>query len=173
MKRRTAIRNVGLVAGGVFFLPYACVLPTPKVYSNFPLVLSEKQNLVSQICNVILEENSLEFLTPESRVEFVLTMINDCVTSKELAIFIGGLEAFETALSPTHELGYETLSQEEQIKFIGNQFEENTLVTDFLKLLKKYSLLHFETSEEYLTEYLNFEFMPGRYFGRVPIKTNS
>ncbi|MDA0793938.1 MAG: hypothetical protein O3C13_04860 [Bacteroidetes bacterium] len=64
MKRRTAIRNVGLVAGGVFFLPHACVLPTPKVYSNFPLVLSEKQNLVSQICNVILEENSLEFLTP-------------------------------------------------------------------------------------------------------------
>ena len=36
-------------------------------------------------------------------------------------------------------------------------------------MLKNYSLLHFETSESYMKNYLAFEFMPGRYLGDVTV----
>jgi len=39
----------------------------------------------------------------------------------------------------------------------------------FLEYLKEFSLLHFETSENYMTKYLKFEFMPGRYLGKVSL----
>ena len=79
------------------------------------------------------------------------------------------MEAFKTSLSPTHELDFANLTPEEQNKFLEHQFYASTVVTEFLNLLKKYCLLHFETSENYLTKYLNYEFMPGRYLGRVAI----
>ena len=47
--------------------------------------------------------------------------------------------------------------------------EQETEVGIFLNHLKTYSLLHFETSENYMKNYLNFEFMPGRYYGKVPV----
>jgi hypothetical protein len=169
VKRRTAIRNFGVIAGGVLVLPYACTFSAEMVYKNFPLVKLKEQELIGKICNCILAEDPINFPTPESRIQFVLTMINDCGSQNEISILIGGLEAFESALSPTHETDFNTLTKEEQSEFIEIHFKEKTLVTDFLNLMKKYSLLHFESSENYLTQYLNFEFMPGRYFGRVTI----
>ena len=35
--------------------------------------------------------------------------------------------------------------------------------------IKEFSILHFETSENYMKNYLNFEFMPGRYNGKVQV----
>ena len=78
MNRRSAIRNVGFLSGGIFLLPYACETTPELIYSNFPLIKRKEQNVIGQICNLILAEDPVNFPTPEKRVDFVLTMINDC-----------------------------------------------------------------------------------------------
>lgn len=169
MNRRKAIQNVGFLTGSMFLLPYACEQEPELVYSNFPLFKRKDQTLVSLLCNAILAEDPINFPTTENRGQFVMTMINDCGSPREISIFVGGMEAFKTSLSPTHELDFANLTPEEQNKFLEHQFYASTVVTEFLNLLKKYCLLHFETSENYLTQYLNYEFMPGHYLGRVAI----
>jgi hypothetical protein len=167
MNRRSAVKSVGLLTGGVFLLPYACQLGPELIYANFPLIKRKEQVLISEICNCILAEDPVGFPTPETRIRFVLTMINDCGSPAELLTLTDGFKAFE-AIFAAHEHSFGSLSAEEKNKFILEQFSQETDVSDFLNLLKRYSLLHFETSENYLKTHLNYEFMPGRYYGRVP-----
>jgi hypothetical protein len=169
MNRRSAIRNVGFLSGGIFLLPYACETTPELIYSNFPLIKRKEQNVIGQICNLILAEDPVNFPTPEKRVDFVLTMINDCGSPRDISFLTNGLNSFLTSISPEQKIDFSDLLIEEQNKFIGDQLEEKSLISDFLNLLKRYSILHFKTSENYLTQYLKFEFMPGRYLGRVAV----
>ena len=61
------------------------------------------------------------------------------------------------------------LTPEEQFVFLNLQFEKKGVIKIFLEMLKNYSLLHFETSESYMKNYLAFEFMPGRYLVKVTV----
>jgi len=167
MKRRNAITNIGFLAGGIFLLPYSCDSSPDIVYSNLPLIKKRDQVLIGKICNVILPEDQINFSTPEKRDFFVLTMINDCGSSREITILTEGLKSLKTYLTKEQKIDFKDPKDEQTIKFIRTEFESKTKISKFLNLLKKYSMLHFETSENYLIQYLNYEFMPGRYYGKV------
>ena len=170
MIRREALKHMGWVTGGVFILPYACDL-TPEIsYSNFPLLKKEQQEFIARICSLILAEDPENFPTPEPRIHFVLTMVNDCLDSEQRAEFSQGFELFQQLFSKAKEGTFKELESEElQIHILETIEEQETEVGVFLNHLKTYSLLHFETSENYMKNYLNFEFMPGRYYGKVPV----
>lgn len=170
MIRREALKHMGWVTGGVFMLPYACDL-TPEIsYSNFPLLKKEQQDFIARICSLILTEDPENFPTPEPRGHFVLTMVNDCLDNEQRAEFSQGFKAFQQLFSTVKDGAFQELEFEELQKHVLENIEEQeTKVGIFLNYLKTYSLLHFETSENYMKNYLNFEFMPGRYYGKVPV----
>jgi hypothetical protein len=169
MNRRTAIQNLGYLTGGTLFLPFACQEIGVPIYSNLPLMNKKEQALIGHISLVLLPDDLQSFPAPESRQHFVLTMINDCSDAKQIATFVGGFEAFQWALSPTQNINFIELTDQEQMDFLSNQFEQDTIIRDFLNVIKKYSLLHFETTEAYMTQYLKFEFIPGRFMGKVAV----
>ena len=55
------------------------------------------------------------------------------------------------------------------MNFLTSEYESKSNSLFFLDTLKNYSILHFETSENYMLDYLKFEFIPGRYEGKVLI----
>ena len=169
MNRRDAIKNVGLIAGGLTLIPYACSLTPEIVFSNLPNIKKEQQDLIGWLCNCILPEDIENFPTHEIRQNFVLTQVNDCLTSEEQAEFLLGFEKIQLSLSPTKEIKMEMLTPEDQLAFLKLHFEGEGVITRFLETLKNYSLLHFESSEKYMKNYLSYEFMPGRYLGNVPV----
>ena len=121
------------------------------------------------MCNCILTEDFENFPTPEIRQNFVLTQVNECLSEVEISEFLFGFENFQLALSPNKEIKLEELAPNEQLKFLTLQFEGKGVIADFLGVLKKYSLLHFVTSENYMKNYLKYEFIPGRYLGNVAV----
>lgn len=169
MNRRTAIQNLGYLTGGTLFLPFACQEIGVPIYSNLPLMNKKEQALIGHISLVLLPDDLQSFPAPESRQHFVLTMINDCSDAKQITTFVGGFEAFQWALSHTQNINFIELTDQEQMDFLSNQFEQDTIIRDFLNVIKKYSLLHFETTEAYMTQYLKFEFIPGRFMGKVAV----
>jgi hypothetical protein len=169
MNRRKAIQQVGLLTAGAILLPYACQDIGVPVYSNLPLLGKKEQELIGYLSHVLLPDDTQSFPAPESRQQFVLTMINDCSDAKQLTAFVGGFEAFQWAVSPKQTLSFDELTVDEQRVFLSNQWEQDTVIRDFLNVIKRYSLLHFETTQAYMTDYLKFEFMPGRYLGKVAV----
>ncbi|MDG2371815.1 MAG: hypothetical protein P8L83_04295 [Flavobacteriaceae bacterium] len=164
MNRRIAIKQIGLLTGGLVILPYACNVEPNIIYYNLPTIKGAQQKTIGHICNIILPEDIINFPTLESRQEFVLTMVNDCYAESKVEKFIKGFDIISILIN---EIKFENLSIEEQISFIDKQTKSNDSSSFFLKTLKKYSLLHFESSENYMVDYLNFEFVPGRYLGSV------
>ena len=169
MNRRDALKNVGIIAGGLTILPYGCSLTPEIIFSNLPNIKKEQQDLIGWLCNCILPEDIENFPTLEIRQNFVLTQVNDCLDIEKISEFLVGFEKFQLALSPTKEIKIESLTPEEQMTFLTLHFEGEGVITDFLGVLKNYSLLHFMTSENYMKTYLGFEFMPGRYLGNVAV----
>ena len=170
MLRRVALKNISLITGGVFFLPYSCDLNSDFNYSNFPKLKRKEKQLLNSICEVILPSDKINFPTSENRGHFVLTMLNDCLDKDQRDKFSSGLEAFQLALSSVGKKEFNDIIPNEQEIFILKNFEENKdNILTFLEYLKQFSLLHFETSENYMKKYLKFEFMPGRYLGKVSL----
>ncbi len=169
MKRRSAIKHIGVATGGLIILPYACAEREVALFSNLQNVKNNEKLLIGSLSNYILPEDPVNFSTPEPRQQFVLTMINDCSNESEIDLFTRGLNAFQEDIRSKKNKHFLALNAPEQEEMIKLYFESKSLINDFLGLIKKYSLLHFETSENYLTTYLKYEFMPGRYLGQISI----
>ena len=97
-------------------------------------------------------------------------MPNDCLLKKERKLFEQGFEFFKSSLSSERNGRFEKLQINQKQEFILKGLENNKPeIKMFLSFIKEFSILHFETSENYMKNYLNFEFMPGRYNGKVQV----
>ena len=170
MLRRIALKNIAIITGGTFILPYGCDLETGIVYSNFTGLKKKHLNLIASISEFILPSDIRNFPTPENRLHFIMTMANDCLLKKERKLFEEGFEFFQLSLSSERNKIFEKLHINQKQEFILKVFENNKPeIKMFLNFIKEFSILHFETSENYMKNYLNFEFMPGRYNGKVQV----
>ena len=50
IRRRKALKNIGLITGGILTLPYHCSFEPQISYSNFPLLKKKEQDLIAAIC---------------------------------------------------------------------------------------------------------------------------
>ena len=99
-----------------------------------------------------------------------MTMANDCLLKNERKLFEEGFEFFQLSISSERNERFEKLQINQKQEFILKGIESNKPeIKIFLNYIKEFSILHFETSENYMKNYLNFEFMPGRYNGKVQV----
>ena len=96
-------------------------------------------------------------------------MINDCYSETNIKKFIASLQYFETKTIESYNKSFLELSDNEKINFLDSEYKSKGESLFFLESLKNYSILHFETSENYMLDYLNFELAHGRYEGKVLI----
>jgi hypothetical protein len=169
MKRRSALQKIAWVSGGIAMLPYYCsTQPERTVYSNLPITIPDR-NLINLLSNLILPEDTEGFPTMESRLDFILTMVNDGLDSQEISDYLYGMEAFRKYVSAIYGTSFEELVAEDQLACIGKTIDCSDDKSFFVHTIKRHSLGHFTTSEKYMKDYLNFEFMPGRYYGCIPV----
>ena len=170
MLRRIALKNIATITASTFILPYGCDFETGIVYSNFTSLKKKHLNLIASISEFILPSDMKNFPTPENRLHFIMTMANDCLLKKERKLFEKGFEFFQLSLSSEGNERFEKLQINQKQEFILKGLENNKPeIKIFLNFVKEFSILHFETSENYMKKYLNFEFMPGRYNGKVHV----
>ena len=169
MKRRSALQKIAWVSGGIAMLPYYCSTQLEiTVYNNLPITISDR-NLINLLSNLILPEDPESFPTMESRLDFVLTRVNDGFDSKEISDYLFGMTAFRKHVMATYGTSFEDLLQVDQLACIGKTIDCSDEKSFFVSTIKRHSLRHFTTSENYMKNYLNFEFMPGRYNGCVSV----
>ena len=169
MKRRSALQKIAWISGGIAMLPYYCsTQPEIIAYSDLPIAISDR-NLINLLSNLILPEDTENFPTMESRLDFVLTRVNDGFDSQEISDYLFGMTAFRKHVMATYGTSFEDLVELDQLACIGKTIDCSDEKSFFVSTIKRHSLRHFTTSENYMKKYLNFEFMPGRYNGCVSV----
>jgi hypothetical protein len=161
MNRRNAIKSMAWATSGVLALSYCSPLPE-LAYSRVGFNKKDR-NLIIYVSLQILSEDPLNFPTRESREEFVFSWINDMFTDEEIKDLEKGLELFKASFDGS----FSNLSTEEQNDILRKSLKGDNGAADFVKQIKNISVLHFRTTENYMTQYLNYEFIPGRYFGCI------
>jgi len=179
MKRRKALQNLAAVTATLMYVPSCTVEEPIPTFSNIPLT-KEEYRLMGAIIEAILpkerasvaESNlpSPEISTPEKTEDFVLTMVNDCYKPIEVRRYRRGMRMFLQAVQDEHARRFEQLNKYQHVLMFTEMTESELFPKSlkfFLNTTKRLAVQHFTSSEYFLTQKLEWEFIPGRYVGCV------
>ena len=96
MKRRNAIQNIALITGGSILFQ-SCKFSDEYIVGD--KVLNHDQlNLIKEVSEYILPIENLKVESPESLTEFIITMLNDCYSPKDINKYLTGLDEFSESI---------------------------------------------------------------------------
>lgn len=170
MKRRQVIKNIALVSSGMVLLP-TCRFEQLPTYRNFS-VETDDLELLSWLTENILPKGALEISTPETSVQFLLTMLDDCYDPKDIQKYMTGLKLFVQFIRDEYRTSFRNLNPEQAMLLFARVTKSDLLPESlpyFLATTKRLTVQHFTSSEYFLKNYMDFEFVPGRYLGCVRV----
>ncbi len=170
MKRRKAIRQLAIISSTIAIFP-SCDFEAMPVYDNIPLT-KKQWRLIGQLTKIMLPNSNPEITTPEKTKDYLLTVINDCYSPKKAETYLLGLNEFQLLLKEKYPSSLERISAEKKIElFCYLAFPDNNSepLTYFYNTTLNLTQQHFTTSEYFMKNYLDFEFIPGRYLGCVNV----
>ncbi len=173
MNRRKAIQCLSVAAVAIPLLP-GCNTTEFKVYEFLPIEKKD-YSLIEQLAQLILPKGNLDITTPELTLDFILTNINDCHKPADQEKYLEGLKLFHFHLSggkPDKKIAFHKLDSEEQfaaLEFLQKGSSGSESLKHFYHITKSLTQLHFTSSDYFMTNYLDFEFIPARFNGCVPV----
>lgn len=164
MKRRDAVYTITLGITGVASLTHCTSSPSKK-----SKIHHKDKELINSISKTILPLKSESFKTPESRIEFILNQVEGALTGKEIEKYKSGLLNLKNQITTSNPAGFDPLNFKIKKQILQNALDSENDIGFFMRKTHQWSLRHFMTSEEFMTKYLKYEFIPGRHLGCVPI----
>jgi hypothetical protein len=169
MNRRQAIQQLSMMGAGLALYP-ACNLEEVPTYARVPLE-RKPYRIFKQFTEAILPVDHNLYPTPEPRSTFILTILNDCTPAKEIEQYLEGLKKLGIYLSERKLKSLDKLSNEkldEIFSDLESSKETDENLFQFLRTTKSLAVQHFTGCEKFMTEQMEYEFVPGRYIGCAP-----
>jgi hypothetical protein len=180
MNRRIAIRNVALTIGGLVLLP-AC---------EAVLFLSSRQEeLLAGIVDTIIPATDTLGAKDLNVDAFVKKVVEDCYEKQVQDNFARGLDRVDKlakegygksflVLEPAQRLellAHLEQAEKEEQKAKREQMEpgEQPEEKPFFLLVKELTILGYTSSEYVQTNFLNYNMVPGHYYGCVPVSSKN
>jgi len=169
MKRRKAIQSIVVAGAGATLFPACNFFEEPlKVYENLPLDRVQR-TVLAQLSETILPKIGLDKIsTPESTVDFMLTMLNDCSPKADIDKYLAGFADFQTHLTKQYNQTFPNIKPSqvtELMTYLTTSEEVPDNLKYFFNTTNSLTQRHFKSSEYYMKNYLDFEFAPGRFEG--------
>ncbi|MEM9820113.1 MAG: gluconate 2-dehydrogenase subunit 3 family protein [Bacteroidota bacterium] len=185
MNRRKAIQQIALLSAGAVLLP-SCQLEAIPVFDNIPLERPQYA-FIDQLANALLPIDPVLVQNPDSRIDFILNMVNDCCLPKQIQKFIEGYQSLMQQLTSKDVRTFQDLTAEQQYDWLEaleqinkNEHEQaaaqklplekvQSASSFFYEKVKQLSQQHFTSSAYFLSQHLDFEFVPSRFSGCAKI----
>jgi hypothetical protein len=176
MKRRAALRDLLLIAGGVTFLP-ACLNNPGKAsiaLKNID-ISADDEKLLAEIASAIIPQTDTPGAREVGSHLFVLKMLDDCYEKKDQQTFVKGLHELEenTKAQFGHSFTACTTAQKEEIlEAIEARKGDSSSVAEFYKTMKERTIQGYLTSKYVVLEVEKYTIIPAvAYNGYAPLKT--
>ena len=185
MKRRTILKRLALVTGGIVLIP-ACKLETEKfgleAFTNLN-ISKEDHEMMAQLCEIIIPAgNNTKGAMDLGLESFVLLMANDCLTRQQQEDFLKGWQNFKNyssnnGVNPFRGANNKIL--EEMVLAFYLQEEKGGKQASielemegtgyFFKTIKQFSILGYTYSEYYMTTIMSYKMATGKFKGIIPL----
>ncbi|HVF96181.1 MAG TPA: gluconate 2-dehydrogenase subunit 3 family protein [Flavisolibacter sp.] len=174
MQRRTLLKQMVYVTGGVLLLP-SCLQNRSK--SSLLLkgltIDGEQEAMVAELSETIIPATDTPGAKDISAHLFVLMMVDECYSGNDQKKFMAGLKALEQKTEKEFGKSYTALSPGEKEKLVKNletSKDDKDDAAFFYSTVKKLTIRAYTTSKFFLTKVQVYELVPGRWHGAVPVK---
>lgn len=170
MKRRTAIKQLLIVAGGLVLIP-SCLRESGKPtidLANLDLSATDEA-LLAEIVEALIPETDTPGAKTLNLHLFVMKMVDDCHTEADRQAFVDGLKMWNPSAQRVLGLDFDEADAAARHDFIEaiNGDKDHELAT-FLGITKRRTIQGYLNSEYVMTHELRYELVPGRYNGYAP-----
>jgi len=169
MKRRSAIKNLLIIAGGIAILPSCSQEPGRASIQLNNLDISQKQeDLLAEITETIIPKTSSPGAKDLKLHLFVLKMLDDCHNKDDQKIFTNGLNTIDQLSKQRFSKSFNeaSLAQRTQLlQFLESDKEAKNDVQGFYAITKRRTIQGFLNSKYVMKDLKQYELIPGRYNG--------
>lgn len=176
MNRRIALRHLALISGGLALIP-SCDFSTEDIlaaYDNLK-VSSTQKHLLGAISDAIIPAGELKGALELEVHDFILVMVNDCMSVANQKLFSAGLSDFPAFVKKQTGKTFEDLSVREKEDLIqagldleideGKENKKDVALSYFLNTTKRLTMQGYMASEYIQTEIIPYSLIPGPYNG--------
>ncbi|MEM0993788.1 MAG: gluconate 2-dehydrogenase subunit 3 family protein [Bacteroidota bacterium] len=171
MNRRKALGTIALGSAAVAFLPQCTNKEVLPVFEHFE-VERKLYQLLSHLSQIILPKATLPIETMEPTSEYVLNVIDQCYAPSDRTRFLEGWQAYRDYLNLEVKKSVRRWD-EAQVDSVLTNLEQRDAEMDslayFYQQTKALTKEHFTTSSYYMTNYLEYKFIPGGYEACVSV----
>lgn len=168
MKRRTAVKSLGLALGTLVALPAWAVGWTPDSMGMDNFASAADEALLTEIVETLIPETSTPGAKSLKVQQFVQRMIVDCYDAPTQASFNQGLAKTEALAQKYYAKSFvncDALQRTQILLEMGNAPESAATAG----LIKDLCIRGYTNSEYYLVNIAKYNIAPGFYHGCVPV----
>ncbi len=185
MNRRKALKNLGILTGGMILLP-SCDFSEEKVtlILNKLQITAKQEDLVKEIVTTIIPEGEIPGANSLEVHNFVWVMVDDCLPKEKQDSFMNGLKLFDNKVKEISGDFFIKLSENKRLTVLKDLLNANMDKDDrgkksnmediqnFIKTTKYYTGWGFLQSKYVMTEIMPYPLVPGTYGTCETIETN-
>jgi hypothetical protein len=167
MKRRRALKNMGLLTGGLLLFP-SCDFSEEKITIILrQLQIPESQQvLLEEIVATIIPEGDLPGARSLNVQNFLWGIVGECMTDEDQQSYLIGLQEFELKFNQADGQIFVALSENERVKILidltKKKLKEDDL-QEFIQTTKKLTIQGYMMSQFIMTEIMPYQLIPGGY----------
>lgn len=174
MKRRSAIKSLVIIAGGIAILPSCSGDPAKAsiTLSNID-VSADEEALLAEIAETIIPKTNNAPGAKDLKLHlFTLKMVDDCHPPDDRQKFVNGLKGF-AIVSKQKDAPFSKMETSDRIAMLSEILKEEnaTDLQRFLKITKQRVIQGFTNSKFVMTDMKQYEMVPGRYNGFFPVNS--
>ena len=168
MKRRAAMKSLGVALGGLVALPAWANSWTPDSVGNSTLLALNDEILLAEIVETFIPETNTPGAKSLKIQQFVQRMIQDCYDDTAKNTFTQGLlKTDELALKANNKPFVQCNAKQRSDLLL--QMGNDTATKPFIGLVKNLTIRGYTNSEYYLVNIAKYNIAPGFYKGCVPV----
>jgi hypothetical protein len=184
MQRRTALKQLGLIAGAAIILPH-CTSKEAATEASITLhklkVSGQQENLLAAMTDALIPKTDTPGAKELNIHQFILRMMDDCFDADAQKKFMAGLTQAQKALEDKTGKDADACTPAELQAFFKDIADgkaaapaqgENNL-KDFYEPFRQLTIRGYLGSEYVMTNVFDYKMIPGKFTGEVKIDANS
>lgn len=173
VSRRSVIKQVILVSAGIALLP-SCLRKSPAsvVLKNLA-VDGDDEKMLAELTSTIIPTTTTPGAKEVSAHLFTMKMVDDCFNKEGQQKWFDGMKAFEELCEKKHGHAFVKSTPAERTALLQSLEKEDPAkvpAAHFYHVTKYLTVQAYTTSEYYLTKVEEYELVPARFHGSVPVK---
>ena len=185
MKRRIALKNMTLAAGGLLMLPAWARGWSRDSVSFSPFLTPPQQDRLAALVDTIIPATDTPGAKDLEVHLFVQKMVTDCYEAEVQEDLAKGLETIEAMAQQSHGSSFSAcnrIAREALLLRLEDPLNTelpletpaapDTQPPDFFALVKELTIRGYMTSEYVMTHHTDYTMAPGHFYGCVPVTTS-